>query len=257
MNTLSLRFLFDSVEGNEEEGGVMHTLLTVDGQHLDDDEGTDMLHLDELVGSIYGYGSFEIYTCGCGIAQCAGIWEDIWVDQQGDSVLWTIPQPLRQGTDGQTTYRHFVFDRERYRQAIQTGLDEAIKLANDHPGKISIGPSGFTIEELSKLSTERPDEVVDRRHTGKREVFVYYGPALVENCFICRIVEEKRDGKGFGFWVEGWTGSGWTRNVSIGMNTVEEAPLASVEILMEAGVPDEPFPPGYRLRDLAKNRWGL
>ena len=92
MNTLKLRFLFGCGETFEDDAVVLHTLLTVDGHRLDDEE-TDMLHLDELVGSIYGYGYFEIYTCGCGFAGCAGIWEDILVDQDGDTVLWTVPQP--------------------------------------------------------------------------------------------------------------------------------------------------------------------
>jgi hypothetical protein len=82
---------------------------------------------------------------------------------------------------------------------------------------------------------------------------------LDENCYISRIVEEKRAGKCVGLWVEGWTGSMWTRDVSpsIGMNTVEDASPAPLSILVKAGVPDEPFPPDYKLPELAKNRWGI
>jgi len=257
MNTLKLRFLFGYGEAYKEDAVILHTLLTVDGRRLCEEE-TDTLHLDELVGSIYGYGYFEIYTCGCGFAGCAGIWEDILVDQDGDTVLWTVPQPLQPQEDDQTEYKHFVFDRQQYKQAIQRGLEGARKLVNSHPGKISIGPSDFTVENLFQLSTEMPEEIPDRR-PGKREVSVHHGPVFVENCYICRIVEEKRADKCVGFWVEGWTGSMWTRDMtpSIGMNTVEDAPPAPLSILVEAGVPDEPFPAGYRLPELGKNRCGI
>ena len=257
MNTLKLRFLLGYEETYEEDAAVLHSLLTVDGHRLDDEE-TDMLHLDELVGSIYGYGYFEIYTCSCGVAQCADIWEDILVDQEGNTILWTVPQPLRPLEDGQTEHKHFVFDREHYRQAIQTGLDEAKKLVRGHPGEISIGPSDFTVENLLQLSTEMPKVIPDRR-PGKREIFVHHGPVLVENSYICRIVKEERSETCTGFWVEAWTGTMWTRDMepSTGVNTVKYLPPVSLSILAEAGVPAEPFPPGYQLPELEKNRWGI
>ena len=83
--------------------------------------------------------------------------------------------------------------------------------------------------------------------------------AIMLEQIICRIVEEKRSGEWAGFWVEGWAGSMWTRDMepSLAMNTVEMAPPAPASILTEAGVPDEPFPPGYQLRELGKNRCGI
>lgn len=256
MNNLKLRFLTgygETYEGEHET--ILHTLLTVDDRRLSDGE-TDMLHLDELVDSIYGYGYFEIFTCGCGFAQCAGIWEDILVDQDEDTILWTVPQPLKPLKDDQTEHKHFVFNREEYRQAIQKGLDEARKIANDHAGKILIGPSGFTVEKLLQLSIDIPEEIPDRR-PGKREVFVHRGPVLIENRYIFRIVKEKRGNKCAGFWVEGWTGLMWARDVtpSIGMTAVEAAPPAPLSLLAEAGVPDDPFPPGYQLPEMEKNSW--
>lgn len=257
MNKLTLRFVFALDEKDSGEMQIAaHALLTVDDCRLID-TATDMLHLDELVGSIYGQGYFEIFTCGCGIAQCAYIWEDILVDQDGGHVLWTVPQPLAPFKDDQVSYKHFVFDREEYRQAIEDGLEEARKIARYHDGKISIGPHGFTVEDLFQLSTERPERVIDRR-PGPREVFVEHGPVQLANGSIYRVVSEKRSDQWAGSWVEGWTGCMWSRDMIAagGIPGVERTPVATAETLAEAGVPEDPFPDGYALPELGKNRNG-
>lgn len=258
MNKLKLRFLFEYADGGKDQSLVtLHALLTVDGRRLSNEE-TDILHLDELVGSIYGYGPFEIYTCGCGIAPCAGIWEDITVDQVDGNVLWTVPNPLKTPKEGSTTYDHFVFDRQLYRQAIRDGLEAAKTIILQHDGSVSVGPHGFTAEQLLQLTTVEPDEVIDRRPR-PRQAEVCHGPVFVENRYICRVVEEEIAGRGVHTWVEGWTGSRWSRNMepNMPMNTVIAALPASAAIMAEAGVPDEPFPPGYELPPLGNNRYGV
>jgi hypothetical protein len=242
VNTLKLRFITEYDKTIEKRDTViLHSLLTVDDHRLTDDE-TDMLHFDELIKSIYGYGYFEIYTCECGFAGCAGIWEDILVNQDGGTVLWTVPQPLKTPDEGETEYNHFIFDREQYRQAIQTGLDEAREIIKKHAGEISIGPDGFAKVDLLRLSTEKPEEIVDRRPS-ERIFAVSHDPVLVEDQYICRIVSEECLGKWVGSWVEGWTGTHWTKdmNPSISMNKAIESPSAPISILAKAGVPSEPF----------------
>ncbi|HCC53467.1 MAG TPA: hypothetical protein DEQ20_00860 [Desulfobulbaceae bacterium] len=237
---------------------VLSMLLTVDSQRLSDKEEFDMLHLDELVGSIYGYGPFEIYTCGCGTAQCAGIWEDITVDQVGDNVLWNVPNPLITFIEG-STYDHFVFDRQQYRQAIHDGLDEAKSMILQHGGSCRVGPYGFTAGQLLQLTTIEPDAVIDRRPQ-PRHAHVCHGPVFVENRYIARVVKEEIAGRGSShMWVEAWTGIHWTRETipSIPMDTVYASKLAPVELLAEAGVPEEPFPFDYELPPLANNRSGI
>jgi len=236
---------------------VIRSLLTVDGKRLWNEE-TDTLHLDELVSSIYGYGPFEIYTCGCGYAMCAGIAEDIVVDQDGGNVLWTVPRPLKTPAEGDMEYDHFVFDRAQYRQAIQDGLEAAKRIADQHAGEIDIGPHGFTVDKLNQLTTAEPDQVVDRR-LRERIVKVVHGPGLVDERYICRVVKEEDTGRGFKLWVEGWTGTEWARNTEphISMDAADKAIPALASVLAEAGVPDDPFPPGYESPRLGNNRYGL
>ena len=162
-----------------------------------------MLHLDELVRSIYGYGPFEIYTCSCGTAECARIWEDITVSQEGDYVSWAVPKPLITQEEGCTDYEHFVFDREQYRQAIKNGLDEARKLTDTCTGHVSIGPYGFSVEKLQQLSVKPPATITDRR-SSKKTLTVCHGPVIVEDKFLCRVVKEEDLNQRVNLRVEGW-----------------------------------------------------
>ena len=48
---------------------------------------------DEIAKSLKAPGIFEIFTCGCGVAGCAGIYEGVRVEHENDLIRWTFNQP--------------------------------------------------------------------------------------------------------------------------------------------------------------------
>lgn len=56
------------------------------------------------IRALVGYGArattLDIYTCSCGVAGCAGIFDDVHLGVDGTSVTWTFPEaPFRQKFD--------------------------------------------------------------------------------------------------------------------------------------------------------------
>lgn len=77
---------------------------------------------------------------------------------------------------------------------------------------------------------------------------VVKGPSLVRNLYICRVVgDHDPEVVGSGIWVEGWTGNNWTSYADglPSMNEVMASPLAELEVLREANIPEDPWPENY------------
>lgn len=85
--------------------------------------------LSSLVASCYSSGEFDIFTCGCGFAGCAGIEEGIRVTHKGGRIQWSLrsPQSTR-GFGSEQQWRakskllNFSFDQAQYIQEIQQEL---------------------------------------------------------------------------------------------------------------------------------------
>lgn len=46
-----------------------------------------------LDASLKDSGEYSLFTCGCGVAECAGIWENPNVKIEEDKIIWNIYQP--------------------------------------------------------------------------------------------------------------------------------------------------------------------
>ena len=54
------------------------------------DLSIDIFALD---ASLKDSGEYSLFTCGCGVAECAGIWENPNVKIEEDKIIWNIYQP--------------------------------------------------------------------------------------------------------------------------------------------------------------------
>ena len=62
-----------------------------------------------------------IWTCGCGVPNCAGIYHGVWVSHFSDSVVWQVPKfPFGQ-------VAQFEFVRTAYMASVMDGLNEYIR----------------------------------------------------------------------------------------------------------------------------------
>jgi hypothetical protein len=131
-------FVVDLVDDSSEEGtGLPYRLLEarplIDGVALLNGYVFD-------VAPLIGYGlrdvDIDLYTCGCGVAGCAGIHDEVQLRVSAASVTWTFPEePFRKGfsaelfpADAPLTLR---FARKQYRQALKSVEAELLALAAD------------------------------------------------------------------------------------------------------------------------------
>ncbi len=119
--------------------------------------------LRELTKSSQCSGEFDIFTCGCGFAGCAGIFEGIHVEHLPEAVVWDFQEPL-----SERGYFHFSdekwaslrtpvrlsFDPDEYQQIIGTGIRKikAMVVETDRP--VSLGINHFGNNDLMALETE-------------------------------------------------------------------------------------------------------
>jgi hypothetical protein len=109
-----------------------------------------------LAASCYQSGNFEIYTCGCGFAGCAGIEEAVTVSHRGERIEWSLRTPQsKDGFKDEQDWRerskllHFSFDRAQYIDEIRS---EIFFADFNHSKNIEYGPEGFERKSLSRIA---------------------------------------------------------------------------------------------------------
>jgi len=109
-----------------------------------------------LAASCCQPGNFEIFTCGCGIAGCAGIEEGVTVAHTGQRIEWSLRSPQsKDGFKDEQEWRerskllHFSFDRAQYIREIQ---QEIVFAEFNHPKNIELGPEWQEPQTFSTLS---------------------------------------------------------------------------------------------------------
>ena len=103
-------------------------VLEINGQAIHEEFWVDLF---ELAKSCQLDGEFDIFTCSCGVAGCAGIFEGITVTHSPDEITWVCPDPIavRIGSSDDVEghvkdTRRFRFDPVQYVEAINSGLRE-------------------------------------------------------------------------------------------------------------------------------------
>lgn len=65
-----------------------HLIIEIDGAYLLDAIDTmSLAYYPELIKSVQGSGDYLIFTCACGVADCAG-WEKVGVTHEEEIVAW-------------------------------------------------------------------------------------------------------------------------------------------------------------------------
>lgn len=94
------------------------------------DTGTDYVAITKAWR--YNLTDFYPFTCSCGVAGCASIWDGIHVKWRRDSVEWRI-KDKRDGYEKILDKMFYSFDRKQYEQEVLTAYQTLCKLVEKNP----------------------------------------------------------------------------------------------------------------------------
>lgn len=131
----------------EMPDGDLDATIVIDGVPF----GSDCIDLGELRQSALVSGAYDLQTCGCGMPQCAGFWEPIFVQHDGDAIRWEFdnryhPVPIKEEEEGGTeqVIGRYEFDRHQYIKEIH----EKFAWLSAQPNRSSVGPYGLNPDIL-------------------------------------------------------------------------------------------------------------
>ena len=151
-----------TIKGIKSDDGTMTRFLckniSIDSKPFHKKYAIDM---EELVLSCRFSGEFEILTCGCGIAICAGIDDGIKVIHQDNKIIWKVRNPVNWPTykdlPKKVSYVEYVFDKQQYVEAIRASVEEAkqsLRYAEEECKFVETGPHGFTTYDFETLKVQ-------------------------------------------------------------------------------------------------------
>ena len=80
----------------------------------------------------YNLTCFYPFTCSCGVAGCASIWDGVHVKWRKNSVEWRI-KDKRDGYEKILDKMFYSFDRKQYEQEVLTAYQTLCKLVENNP----------------------------------------------------------------------------------------------------------------------------
>lgn len=163
-NLFELRLEDGVAQGQTLSGGkiVLFSEIWVDGQHLDEPHPID---LPLLVQSLHVPGCYEIFTCNCGVAGCAGIVEGIEVTHDAGLVRWFFRRPQSVSTLNPPSFDAWektakritlTFDLAQMVHAVQTYLETVRALVGNDPGKGDWPVHGLSVQDVLKIDPNKP-----------------------------------------------------------------------------------------------------
>ncbi len=167
---------------DEDSQGDLDVSILIDGVVF----GEDCIDLDELKNSAISSGGYDLQTCGCGYPICAGFYEPIFVQHQGNFITWEFDahnHPIPEKDDDAEHNTKFSitcyeFSREQYITEIQ----EKFKWLKNHPKKSSLGPYGFdsSIFDTEFFCHEKPQIPFEQ---GAKVIVGFHYRTLLTHCF--------------------------------------------------------------------------
>lgn len=191
VRTLSFELrIIDSVEDCETADGAqgagkayrsVEARPSVDGMPLHDGYVFD-------VSPLIGYGlrnaSTDLYTCSCGIAGCAGIHDEVELQVSDDAMVWLFPEvPFRKTLPAALFPANqplaVRFDREQYRQALQSLEAQLLALAADGGTPVILAPTTYpdfskSLADSFAASRKWADRVLERQAQRQALFGVFY-----------------------------------------------------------------------------------
>ena len=121
------------------------------GDFLLADYGREILAIDllQLLASLKGDGEYFVITCGCGVPECAGVYNGILVSQEKNQVNWL----LKNFQGNPNLEKTFAFDAKEYSQTIKQGVKEFLRLYKNNPNA-KTSPSLLGIDIAGSSQTE-------------------------------------------------------------------------------------------------------
>ncbi|ULG01939.1 hypothetical protein phiA047_0208 [Aeromonas phage phiA047] len=98
----------------------------------------------------YNLTAFYPFTCSCGIAGCASIWDGIHVKWRKNSVEWRI-KDKRDGYESILDKMFYSFDRKQYQKEVLTAYQTLCKLVENNPEN----ESAWMVSEFKDKLKER------------------------------------------------------------------------------------------------------
>ena len=119
------------------------------------------IDLTELAKSCQFSGELNIYTCGCGVPDCAGIYKGIEVGHSVDAITWICPEPLAIKYDSPATHedkvndsRNFRFEPDQYINTIDSGIKRIKSLAVSADGPVCFQVYGLKLNDVLALDAK-------------------------------------------------------------------------------------------------------
>lgn len=137
------------------------TEIWIDGAHLDEPHP---IHLPLLIQSLHEPGAYDIFTCDCGEAGCAGIFEGIHVTHEGELVRWDFRRPQSEeliepsmGAWRDTaTPVHLTFRRSQMIHAVQHYLGSIRAIAGDNPDAFGWPVAAISVRTIMGIDPMKP-----------------------------------------------------------------------------------------------------
>lgn len=149
-----LKFAVKKHPPDEHRTSWLDTDVIIDGQPFGADFSVDIF---AFAKSCQSAGEMDLFTCGCGVAACAGIFEGIRVSHAKSAIEWQCPSPLAGDLESDAEYpvawQHFSFDPEQYASAVEECIGRLITLAMMPPVTTEFPVHGCKLEELIWLET--------------------------------------------------------------------------------------------------------
>lgn len=142
MNHLQLKLIAETEKSYEHcaEPISVDIEILVDGSIM---EPEHFVHPVNLVKSTQSSGVYEIFVCSCGIAGCAGIFEDVKAEVTADVIVWRFLEPMSvygkdfSGNPVSQSQKSLVFSRRQVNATIQDFDREFDRLLAKSPAGLS------------------------------------------------------------------------------------------------------------------------
>lgn len=112
--------------------------------------------------AVLGYGArsgeTDLFTCSCGVAGCAGIFDCVSIDVSDQAVGWTFPKEPFRGALSPALFAPdaaltVCFERAHYEAALETLKAELLSLASDGGLPVILAPESFPDFDTSMADT--------------------------------------------------------------------------------------------------------
>lgn len=154
-DTIALQAALDESPGDSQYK--VHYHLNINGREFHPEHPLD---LNDLVKSCQSSGELDIFTCGCGIPDCAGIFQGIEVGHTPDEITWKCPNPLSVSEHlpelwehGVTNFEYFSFEPDQYIDTIDSGIKKIKSLAISSSYPIDFPVYDVKLEQIMALET--------------------------------------------------------------------------------------------------------